>query len=241
MPPKEDNTRIASDMGRTLLNADTDGNGLDKHEIAAWADTNRDGKVSKEEMAELMKKYGMSIKIHQMFWTMENMMEKPWFSCLGGPVVRAINNRAISSLIKVPGTEGRDCTHEEFCQFELGNYGTKGKDGKMSIEGTLYAKEHPYNVPGYVEKFPKVGKPAPDGEIHYAAANGALGGKGTLHEAMRALCGTEKLLKGVGKCGLLFVNMTCPIVRVGAMQEYARMCAAVPAVFHLRVDAGPLH
>ena len=157
---------------------------LEKHEIEAWADKNKDGKLSKEEMADLMKLYGMHIGIHQMFVSMENLVEKPWLSCLRGPIVRAINNRGISSLIKIPGTEGRDCTHEEFCNFELGQYGTPGKDGKMSIDGTLYAKEHPYNVVGYVEKFPKAGKPAPDGEIYFAAANGALGGKGTLHEAM---------------------------------------------------------
>ena len=131
MPPKEDKTKIASDMGRTLLDADTDGDGLEKSEIETWADKNKDGKLSKEEMADLMKLYGMHIGIHQMFVSMENLVEKPWLSCLRGPIVRAINNRGISSLIKIPGTEGRDCTHEEFCNFELGQYGTPGKDGKI--------------------------------------------------------------------------------------------------------------
>ena len=73
MPPKEDKTKIASDMGRTLLDADTDGDGLEKSEIETWADKNKDGKLSKEEMADLMKLYGMHIGIHQMFVSMESM------------------------------------------------------------------------------------------------------------------------------------------------------------------------
>merc|ERR1719450_679850 len=117
----------------------------------------------------------------------------------------------------------------------------EGKDGKMTVAGTYYGETHPYNVMGYVEKFPKAGAAAPDGEIAWAAANGALGAKSTLHEALRGICGTDKLAQGVTKCGLLFINMSCPIVRVGAMQEYARMYAkaGLPLLFVYIMEAHP--
>ena len=133
-----DNSKLLSDQGRAFLAMDTDGDGIEKEELAKLADVNKDGKVTKAEMDAMKATYGMSIGMNTMMQGFEQLVEKPMFRCLKGPITRAINSTAINSVFNVPGTEGRDATHEETIKNEAAMWGMEGKDGKKTCVGTYY-------------------------------------------------------------------------------------------------------
>jgi|TARA_B110001469_G_C9604951_1_gene300721 hypothetical protein len=195
-----------------------------------------DAVVTKEELDACSKEYGFSARLQKLLRSYEAAStSRRWLCCFQSIVTNTVNTSAINSLPVIEGTEGRDCTHEELVKLQLSKYGFTSTNGKLSLAGTAYANAHPYNDPGYVEKFPKAGVAAPNGEIYYALERGGLGDKSTLQEALKILCGPNIVFgkaerrvwaQGLGQCGVLFLNMTCPIVRLGVMREYGRMYAA---------------
>ena len=195
-----------------------------------------DAAVTKEEMDTCTKEYGFSARLQKLLRSYEAAAtSKRWLCCFQSIVTNMVNTSAINSLPVIEGTEGRDCTHEELVKLQLSKYGYPATNGKLSFDGSAYAKARPYNDPGYMEKFPKAGTAASNGEVYYALERGGLGDKTTLQAALDVVCGPNiafgkaerrEWAQGVGECGVLFLNMTCPIVRLGVMREYGRMYAA---------------
>ena len=195
-----------------------------------------DAVATQEAQDACTKEYGFSARLQKLLRSYEAAStSRRWLCCLQGIVTNTVNTSALNSLPVIEGTEGRDCTHEELVKLQLSKYGFTSTNGKLSLAGTAYVKAHPYNDPGYVETFPKAGAAAPDGEIYYALERGGLGEKATLHAALDVLARPNVVFgkaerrewaQGLGQCGVLFVNMTCPILRFGVMREYARMYAA---------------
>ena len=195
-----------------------------------------DAVATQEAQDACTKEYGFSARLQKLLRSYEAAStSRRWLCCLQSIVTNTVNTSALNSLPVIEGTEGRDCTHEELVKLQLSKYGFTSTNGKLSLAGTAYVKAHPYNDPGYVETFPKAGAAAPDGEIYYALERGGLGEKATLHAALDVLARPNVVFgkaerrewaQGLGQCGVLFVNMTCPILRFGVMREYARMYAA---------------
>jgi len=202
---------------------------------ANW-DEMPDAVATQEAQDACTKEYGFSARLQKLLRSYEAAStSRRWLCCLQSIVTNTVNTSALNSLPVIEGTEGRDCTHEELVKLQLSKYGFTSTNGKLSLAGTAYVKAHPYNDPGYVEVFPKAGAAAPDGEIYYALERGGLGEKATLHAALDVLARPNVVFgkaerrewaQGLGQCGVLFVNMTCPILRFGVMREYARMYAA---------------
>ena len=195
-----------------------------------------DAVVTQEEQDACTKEYGFSARLQNLLRSYEAAStSRRWLCCFQSIITNTVNTSAINSLPVIEGTEGRDCTHEELVKLQLSKYGFTSTNGRLSLAGTAYAKAQPYNDPAYVEKFPKAGAAAPNGEIYYALESGGLGDKATLQAALNVLCGPNVVFgkaerrvwaQGLGQCGILFLSMTCPIVRLGVMREYGRMYAA---------------